>query len=540
MKYFVSSLFCFLVSIQVQADILFLDVNNSPAEIAAAKKAAKSRGENLIVLPSAGTVGQDVLNKKTLDQKLAELNRSNTKLSSVIISGHDGNGYFTGNFGNISASDVGKSFADNPQVADGIKGLFLWGCYTSTPGSIDMNWKKTFNNLDVIVGFDGIAPAGNKLAGQKYLEDALIKQKKMSEVKNEQELGQIFKKLQFTNTVNASICSKDFYVSKSVVSTISKLKEMCNPIEEAKLREVFDCYNESKPTCESVPQNTAQSPLRDYYNHLQTTSHCDELYRVSYIFRPTRDQVIKLIFHKNVVANFQKNAGVCLDTINSVLKASNAPDSLYLNDMTKLSRSELRKKSSELSQYLYSQEASQYQVREKFGVDVSKDVVLQSAKYTEANNCSIGIVGLNSLSDDIPFSWVEPNANTPMNSGIVASLAANENFIYRMIASKYLRNYGNQKIKINPKLVLEYETAREKMSERLSSVTESYFEEARQKLITYVKNNNKAELDLARANIIGGLPKNTNPEVKKLILESTQGDYFIERLLTPMNPSSGR
>ena len=190
MKLLLGLLFIIITNFNtVYADILFLDLNNSPKEIEAAKKAAKQRGEKLIVFPErAMRYPADI--EQNLNQKLTELKSKNqqNKISSLIISGHDGNGHFTGSKGSMSYSDFANILESHPELKESVKSLYLWGCYTATPGSIINNWKPTFKNLDVIIGYDGSAPANDKLAGHNYLADALVKEKKMTSAKTDKQL----------------------------------------------------------------------------------------------------------------------------------------------------------------------------------------------------------------------------------------------------------------------------------------------------------------------------------------------------------------
>src|SRR5690349_5395083 len=71
---------------------------------------------------------------------LTGLRNQKRSLSGVVISGHDGNGHFGGEFGFVNDSDIKKAFQNAAPVGDGVRSLLLWGCYTATPGSIEMRW----------------------------------------------------------------------------------------------------------------------------------------------------------------------------------------------------------------------------------------------------------------------------------------------------------------------------------------------------------------------------------------------------------------
>ncbi len=418
MKLFFGVLAIFFNLNTAHADILFLDLNNSPKEIEAAKKAAKQRGEKLIVFPDKPMKFPNELAMQ-LGLKLADMKDDKTqkKISSVIISGHNGNGHFTGSKATLSYIELQDVIKSNPDLIDSVKSLYLWGCYTSTPGSIINYWKPTFKNLDVIIGFDAKGPANNTLSGHKYLTDTLIKEKKMTDAKTDKEFKNIFNDLAHVRNVAASICRNETYISNTKFATLNKLMEQCNVEESKKWVEVYDCYMHGvKPEssenqnldCSDVPKNTSNSKLRDLYDYLHETSHCDDIIRTQ---GRDRDEIIRLIFSKNVMKNFLENNKECNSQINAFLADSGSVVKVDVQDLLNSKRSEIKKKSSEISSAV-SSKRSQYASSLEKKINAQTEAVNKMTNAHLASRCVSRLDGINYLNPEvIPFSWVEPNSN---------------------------------------------------------------------------------------------------------------------------------
>ncbi len=407
-----------LLSQIASADILFLDLNNSPKEIEAAQVAAKQRGEKLIVFPDKPTDYRTDFSSQ-LSTKLQEMKKDKiqSKISSVIISGHNGNGHFTGSKADLSYVELQKIIQSNPELAESVDSLYLWGCYTATPGSIISHWKPTFKNLNVIIGYDGVAPANNSLSGHKFLTDALIKEKKMTIAKTDNELKSIFNDLAHVRNIDASICVSETYVSKKKFSSLNKLMEQCNVEESKKWAEVYDCYMDGvKPElpeyqgldCSDVPTNTSNSKLRDLYNYLQDTSHCDDMIKTH---GRNRDEIIRLIFSKNVIKNFLENNKECNSHINSFLADSGRAVKVDVQDLLNSKRSEIKKKSSEIAKAVRS-EIGRLEMSLSEKINTQTETVNKLTNAHLASRCVSRLDDINYLNPEtIPFSWVEPKSN---------------------------------------------------------------------------------------------------------------------------------
>lgn len=366
------------------ADILFLDLNNNPKEIEAAQKAAAKRREKLIVLPqitnerkieikklenelkkarnqyatlcnqiteacqratatlSAATTkyneSRKVLNKEFLSQELRQLHRQEVNLTSVVISGHDGNGSFDGVFGDLNDADIKEAFDSVSPFGESIRSLLLWGCYTTNIGSLETNWKKILPNLNVIAGFDDSAPLGDKPANWDLLEDILVKEKTLTDARDQKALMHAFNSLRSANKTHAAICvNEDSYASPRGVISIKAELEKCKDLRSGELIERFQCYEKAQKGCEDVPADTQSGPLRSIYTELQKTKHCKK-YIPANLTVPDPDVTLRLVHDKNVRTNFEYLHSDGMNQINSLMKELNFSDSLQLKNIGKMKR----------------------------------------------------------------------------------------------------------------------------------------------------------------------------------------------------------
>lgn len=486
------------LSQSVNADILFVDVNNNPQEIKAAKAAAQIRKEKLILFPS----GSEKVSKESLKSFLGGL--KNTNVTSMVISGHDGNGNFSGRNGGVQASELKEILKSQTNLGISVRSLYLWGCYTATPGSLEFNWKDAFPNLQFVAGFDGAAPLGDKPAGQMYLKDALTKEKSLIAARDEKELGSLFKQIRGRAMVNAAVCSGDSFASNKKISSLKKLKEECRAEDNSKGMEVFECYAMAKVGCENPPSNTGNSPLRNYYNFLQETSHCEPMYAQIGAYRPTRDQVIRLIYYKNVVANFSRLHGEVVTEIDGALKRVNAPDDLLLGDINQLSRRELAEKIAKIEEFKYKKGLTNPLLITATDSDIDK-------RYA-ADEIESGLRSMRYLTSDIgsvPFEWVEPGANRTMYISKTSPKEYSQASYFYTAAQAYLQTDGIKIPDTDPRAVkikrLQERTSRNPEDQTIWDEYDKIQEELRYS-------------DSEKQAVISKLPANVNPQIKNSLI----------------------
>lgn len=442
------------------ANILFLDMNNSPKEIEAAAEAAKNSKRELVVYPVVPTKVRSEITaidgkinklmrtrdkkckkmdsdfcKKTADEIGAKLKereemakpykfskesllafleqqrKEGKVFPSVVVSGHDGTGSFSGHFGRVGDEELAKIF-EEADIHQDIRTFHLWGCYTTSPGSLMLNWKKHFPNISLFTGYDGRAPLNDKPAGWSYLKGVLEKEPALLEVENAKKLQAILKKIPGANQVTSAIYSCDDYANLTEAYNFQDMGAKCQKFKEQILasEETYQCYlKATKEDCFDPPQNTGRSPLRDYYELTQKAVACRD-FSDDPIFRSlSRDQGIRLIFFREVVNNFSRIYRTEILESNEILKSLGAPDELLFEDVEKLSRKELLEKMEKLLAFLQSQ-AFDLALEARPG-----DFGEREAKLYALRNFHRGLTStlMDLSSGCVPFNWTEPHKDDP-------------------------------------------------------------------------------------------------------------------------------
>lgn len=445
------------------ADILFLDLNDSPKEIEAAQRAAAKRGEKLIVLPTVTasqkadlqrardevrrtqqiqrqqcrgsrtraceqaenayisaveSVGQyqPQVNFDVLKKELESMSRNKVSLSSVIISGHDGNGSFVGSRGGLSDKEVKEAFEAASPLGNSVKSLMLWGCYTTNIGSLEYNWKKVLPGLSVIAGYDGSAPAGDKPASWNYLEDILIKEKALSQAADQRTIQQIFKSIRDINIVTSAICvNQDIYVTPRGVKSIKKEIEGCKTLQSGQLTDKIMCYEKAEPGCEDIPSNTQSGPLRALYNEVQATKHCHSLIP-SHIRVPSGDATLRLMYDRQVRESFENRNQEGLKVLNGLLRDLSFPEKLQMKDLSKLSRKDFLAKIKDIEKEIDERSSA---IKDDAGrIDDPKLLALSEALGPVKGLSQVSLNG----AVCVPFEWIEPNARANDTCGWGATM----------------------------------------------------------------------------------------------------------------------
>lgn len=245
-------------SVDPKKVVVFLDANNSYAEVVAAQKAACSRGESIVIHPhseeslqtfSRAKYDYDIASERvrvcenrrrkdssvncndTYLKRTEATNKFNTisnqtsykekrldgttvrnlfksladkdiEISSVVASGHDGGGAFRGSLGALSKSDISlgikNAYKGKEDLLADFTSILLWGCYTTNPAEV-MSWRTLFPGLNVIAGFDGSGPNNIRPAGANYLKDILLKEKDITTADRYEDIKNLINKVKHIN-----------------------------------------------------------------------------------------------------------------------------------------------------------------------------------------------------------------------------------------------------------------------------------------------------------------------------------------------------
>jgi len=475
-----------LLGQSVLADVVFFDFNNGPLEIAAAQRAARKRGERLIVYPmipaetrtrlrgmgeqlraietqmNAATNSEQrrqlEMRYRELDatrnqlsqgtrfgaeetkKAIADLEARGVKVSSLILSGHDGNGDFSGTQGGLHSRDLKEILKAHPAFAANIKSLFLAGCYTATPGMLEYTWQDAIPNLKAVAGYPGSAPAVDKIAGHQFLERFLSGEARLLAANSPAQIraiagGMIPPHVHST----AAIClpGKKYFHRNQYRDLEEEWKSCPATLETlARNKETFLCYMEARPGCEDPPADSQSGPLREYYRALQAVQPCRHNPQFARQMGELFDgeSMIRLIYHKNVRRNFASQYRTQLEETKAMLLAAGVPEELAnkVTNIANMNRRQILDMIAELEEF--------HNVRRSGGRDLPAD-----------DSKAAALVAMNYVVDTlkkqlshmdpscVPFHWVEPNSTARSQCRIDSNLgnrawelARQQTPIYRM------------------------------------------------------------------------------------------------------------
>lgn len=481
-----------------QADVLFLDLNNSPKEIEAARAAAKKSGRAFKVIPDPAPamrqkatfltqkgaqlfrkfernckgpapecekllaaieqvrfekselVSKMQFDKNKLRDFLAERERSGKPLSSIVVSGHDGTGHFSGDFGGVGDKELAETLEEFPSTKNGLRSLHLWGCYTTSPGSLMLNWKKHFPNVSLISGYDGRAPLNDKPAGWHYLKGVIEREPELLRIQDHKKLKAALLKIPGARTMHAAVQVCDNYATTKDSFNLREMSSRCETYKQQiqNSSETYDCFVRAQDDkCSDPPQNTTSGEVRQFYEVLHRAAACSEM-NPDQIFRTySRDQAIRLVFLREVRKNFARIFGKEIRETDTFLKELGAPDHLRFTGIAEMSRQELTRKTEELLKFVNSLDTDPMMdpASLSFG---EKEAKLQSIREFQRSLTSTLI---NLSADCVPFNWTEPDKNDPSScvdknqlgySGTVARLADSPTMAQTAYARMAVALYG--------------------------------------------------------------------------------------------------
>ena len=327
--------------------VIFVDTNNGPLEIKAAREAACLRGDSFVVIPDGESCKTDC--RSDLSEKLKELKTKGAAPVSLIISGHDGGGDYSGTKGSLSRTEITSLFNEEfPEFKNTMESLYLLGCYTGVKFEV-FSWMAGFPQLKFIAGYEGSAPASDKLAGHSYVQQLMLKEKQITSRKTQAAITADIESVPGMSVLTSGI---SVLQNQCIDPETNKPKEFyyrSKPEEGAKMEILNskDCVEKvaqvRKKTAEfskyfegelPVPADTAGGALRQLYNFIRSSEHC---YKDQYDI-PSGDQVLGMLFYpgysSNIARFLDEEARKLLDDVKAMTLeewiAAIAADKAYL------------------------------------------------------------------------------------------------------------------------------------------------------------------------------------------------------------------
>lgn len=275
--------------------VVFIDANNSPAEVKDAEKAACERGEAFKKIPPDGKY----INAGGLQIELKKLADANKAVSSMVISGHDGGGSIHGQKGGVDKYEVinamKSAYKTKPALLSEFKSVFMWGCWTMGPSEVDV-WRKELPSLKMCSGFFDMGPLNTTAASRTVLHDLLVKEKSMVEEADQKKLKRIIASVEHINQTYAAVYTEAacgdmyYYNTKGIKYEGDQNADNVNYTagnHYVNYNEKFDCKHAvadiEKNRKELIkyfygslplPPNNASSPILKIYSFLRAHANC--------------------------------------------------------------------------------------------------------------------------------------------------------------------------------------------------------------------------------------------------------------------------
>lgn len=217
-----------------------------------------------------------------LGAAIGESEAKKQKIPAVIFSGHHTNGYFGAN-GEIDTEQMKSMIADHPTTRDSVTTVIGAGCYSGTPGRVAA-MKDVFPNLMVHAGYGGRAPKGDSKEAGAYIADILNFDRQLANLKSKnsdagkKEVKSILANMKSLKEIDYSIyqtgkCGDLFSSSDHGTLTLEELKKVCKADLDY-LSQHLPEYRKFESGEIPLPKETSGTPLREFYNILKDAEHC--------------------------------------------------------------------------------------------------------------------------------------------------------------------------------------------------------------------------------------------------------------------------
>lgn len=317
-------------------------------------------------LEDVGAVRQD-----SLREALRLIQGEGGSVTSMVVSGHHVDRYYSGTNGGLSQDDISEVFgeAEFSGMGDTVLSLVLPACFSCRVGTASVEWGDAFPNRQVTFGYNPLAPLGYVEAGHDYIYNSLIGEAELLAMASEPDLSDDALADALLDLIpeslrrdRATICLGGGFVDDPELEEIyfedgelrrHNMLEICPELLEAieADRHILEGYlngraedgDSSGRNYNMVPGNTSRSELRSYYGLINDFMNCplllddngESLFNVEDM--PDVNVAIALIFFDKVRGNFASRYGEDLADSIADLRAMGVPDSI-INLLEKIRR----------------------------------------------------------------------------------------------------------------------------------------------------------------------------------------------------------
>lgn len=315
--------------------IFFINTNTSdvPNEKGESELGVTDRNKGNKILFTVGSNNEKVSNEN-VSKKINEITSTN-KIETLIISGHNGGGHFSGSKGSLSREQLENIGKNNPEFKNNVRTVILLGCYTTVISQVH-EWRDVFPNVEIIAGFDGAAPLSDRPQGHEYLKELLLKEDQLIKVKDLEQIKNVLPSVEQAGFKPAiSLCDQNGCTDKKVYFFSSQDKKFFD-LDERK-KQCLEKYQEIKIASDWIkklkkgidPRKKPDEKISKYYSLSRNFDDCYDLLRDDISldrniedFWLDSESYLRLIYSKKVYQNFSKFHQDEIKELKRVLKIS--------------------------------------------------------------------------------------------------------------------------------------------------------------------------------------------------------------------------
>ncbi len=315
----------FFIDVRVHADMIFLNLNDAPEEIASCKagvaanneKAKKNPPDQLMVINAVQGENADDNRSNTyhvLKKEIKRMLAAGKTIDSMVISGEDGSGHFFGTNGDFHQNELRDLVKEFPQLSKSLKSAALWGCYTTSVHGAEQFWVNRLPNMQFTMGFTLQGPEKSRPANHALLKQFCERHEEAVKATSKDQLCAFFDSLTHLTKTSIGVCNREavatveYKTRKEKCFTYEELHKRCGEFtKDPALEQVYQDYMSGRLEPDDESHGEKASPLRNYYNQLNLWRHCREQFKADRGYdMPYLPEVIRLIKYGKIRDNLSK------------------------------------------------------------------------------------------------------------------------------------------------------------------------------------------------------------------------------------------
>lgn len=305
-----------LFALFANADVLFIDLNNAPGEVAACSAADPGR----VWTVNQSTMKRGVIDAQEVENAISRMEAAGKSIDSIVISGHDGNGQFFGGDRdeNTFTADQLQEILSRYKTKKTLKTMALWGCYGGNVAASENHWLNPGLGAKFTIAFPLQSPNKNHRPSQELLGQFCDPQRRAEAeraAESKDALCQFYKNMPMLRQIGASVSNCNSVATnlygKNECYSYEELHARCAEfdVDQDQLA-MFKAYMAGSPGYENPPLDGSdvfaepgKTPVRRYYDQAHLWLHCASKLKDFGYDMPHPAQIVRLVKYAQIRDN---------------------------------------------------------------------------------------------------------------------------------------------------------------------------------------------------------------------------------------------